>query len=197
VASRARDPETGLTQLEAAFVREYLVDRSPTEAARRAGYSGNYALKHAYLLPEHPRIAAAIKAEDARLLRKARVTAEDVIEELAKLALADPRALFDADGNVKPLTQWTQAEAACVASVDVIKRNLTAGDGKMDMVYRIRMWDKPKALELLAKHFKLLTDKIELSGEIDLVARLQAARSRTVALEERVTAVRRVETEEG
>jgi phage terminase small subunit len=196
MASRTRDPETGLTQLEAAFVREYMVDRKPTEAARRAGYSSNYALKHAYLLPEHPLIAAQIKAEDARLLRKARVTAEDVIDELAKLAMADPRALFDADGNVKPLTEWTQADAACVASVDVVKRNVTAGDGKMDMVYRIRMWDKPKALELLAKHFKLLTEKIEVSGDIDLVARLQAARSRTVSMEQ-VTAVRRVETEEG
>jgi hypothetical protein len=65
-----------------------------------------------------------------------------------------------------------------VASVKVIKRNLVSGDGKTDEIYEVKFWDKVRALESLAKHFGLLIDRVEVSGSVDLVHRLQAARQR-------------------
>jgi len=34
----------------------------------------------------------------------------------------------------------------------VVKRNLTSGDGKTERVWKIKLWNKPQALELLGRH---------------------------------------------
>jgi hypothetical protein len=60
----------------------------------------------------------------------------------------------------------------------VVKRNITSGDGRVDTVIKIRCWDKPKSLEILARHFGMLTEKIEIKGDQELVTRLAAARRR-------------------
>jgi len=44
----------------------------------------------------------------------------------------------------------------CIASVKVVKKNLIAGDNSTEWVHEIKLWNKPKALELLALHFGLL-----------------------------------------
>ncbi len=58
-----------------------------------------------------------------------------------------------------------------------MKRNLTAGEGHVDTV-KIRFWDKLRALEMLAKHFALLTDMVKLETDEANIARLLAGRKR-------------------
>ena len=65
---------------------------------------------------------------------------------------------------------------AAVASVTVVRRDLTSGDGSVDEIHQVRFWDKLRALEALAKHFGLLVEKVEHQGSVDLVGRLLAAR---------------------
>jgi hypothetical protein len=49
----------------------------------------------------------------------------------------------------------------------------------METVYKIRLWDKIRALESLAKHFGLLVDRVHVTGELETVSsRLIAARRR-------------------
>jgi hypothetical protein len=60
----------------------------------------------------------------------------------------------------------------------VVTRHAPAGDGRVDTVYEVKLWDKLRALKLAATHLGLLKKKVEHSGEIDLVARLRAARQR-------------------
>jgi hypothetical protein len=64
------------------------------------------------------------------------------------------------------VTELGDDEAACLAAVEVTKKNLTAGDGEIDTVLKVKIWDKPRSLEMLAKHFALLTERIEHSGQI-------------------------------
>ncbi len=47
----------------------------------------------------------------------------------------------------------------------------------METAYEVKLWGKIRALELLATHLGLLKTKVEHSGEVDLVKRLQAARA--------------------
>ena len=61
-----------------------------------------------------------------------------------------------ADGNLQPITNWTEEMAAAVASIEVVRRNVAGGDGHSDTVVKIRFWSKLKALELLCKHLGLL-----------------------------------------
>src|SRR5207245_2425471 len=42
--------------------------------------------------------------------------------------------------------------AACIASIEVVKRNFTSGDGKTELVWKIKLRNKPQVLELLGRH---------------------------------------------
>jgi hypothetical protein len=50
--------------------------------------------------------------------------------------------------------------------VKATKKNLTAGDGKTEDVVEVRLWDKTRALESLAKHFGLLKENIPRDLEL-------------------------------
>jgi len=42
-----------------------------------------------------------------------------------------------------------------IVSVEVVKRNLTAGDGAQEFVYKVKLIDKGRMHELLARHVGL------------------------------------------
>jgi hypothetical protein len=72
----------------------------------------------------------------------------------------------------------TPEQGACLASFEVLIKNVEGGDGEQDTIHKFKVWDKVRALEMLAKHFKLVTDHVEVEGSWDaLAARLASARS--------------------
>lgn len=155
-----------LTPKQARFAAEYLVDLNGTQAAIRAGYSPRTANQMASDLLAKPDIAALIAEKQARQLERADLTATRVLEELRRLAFSDVTGLFDEHGNLKPLHTLTPEQAAAIASLEVVKKNITAGDGQIDTVHKLKVWDKTKALEMLAKHFGVLTERVEHMGEL-------------------------------
>ena len=116
--------------------------------------------------------------------RKAAERLQDLIDpdralrEAAKLAYSNIQDLLDEDGNVRPIKEWPRELAAAVSSIDMTKKNLTAGDGKQEDVIRIRLWDKPSNLTLLFKHLNLLTERLHLSADKEILDRLMSARQR-------------------
>ena len=107
-----------------------------------------------------------VSAGKAKQLASADLTATRVLEELRRLAFSDVRRLFDEQGNLKPLHTLTDEEAAAIASLEVIIKNAAAGDGHTDTVHKLKVWDKTRSLEMLAKHFALLTERVDLHGEV-------------------------------
>jgi phage terminase small subunit len=71
-----------LTAKQAAFVREYLVDRNATQAAIRAGYSDKTAHQIGAENLRKPEIAAAIAKAETKLQDKADVSVQDVVSGL-------------------------------------------------------------------------------------------------------------------
>jgi hypothetical protein len=116
--------------------------------------------------------------------RKAKERIEDLIDpdralrEAAKLAYSNIQDLLDEEGKVRPIKDWPRELAAAVSSIDITKKNLTAGDGKQEDVVRIRLWDKPSNLTLLFKHLNLLTERLHLSADKEILDRLMSARER-------------------
>jgi hypothetical protein len=106
------------------------------------------------------------RAARERELHALEVNEAAIIGELVRIAFADNRDFFDVTGCLKPLSQWTAEMGARVASFEIIKKNAEAGDGIIDTVHKLKSWDKLKALEMLAKHRGLLTEKVEHKGEI-------------------------------
>ena len=107
---------------------------------------------------------AAVEAGRAAQLHRADLTAERVLEEVRRLAFSDIRSVFDAEGNLKPLHQLTDAEAAAIAGVEIVIKNAQAGDGHTDTVHKIKAWDKPRVLEMACKRFGLLQERVDVSG---------------------------------
>ena len=156
----------GLTQRKALFVAEYRKDLNATKAAIRAGYSPKTANQAGARLLVDVKIRKVLARHTQESLDDAGVSADRVLKEIARLAFSDVRSLFDAQGNLKPLHTLTDHEAAAIASCEVIIKNAEAGDGHMDRVYKLKVWDKPKNLEMLAKHLGLLIERVQVKGDM-------------------------------
>lgn len=167
-----------LNDKQARFVAEYLVDLNGTQAAIRAGYSAKTAESQASTLLRNPKISEAVAAGKSKQLDKLDLSAERVLREIAKLSFSNVKTLFDENGNLRPVHLLTDDEAACIASLEVIKKNAEAGDGKIDTVHKVKVWDKTRSLEMLAKHFALLTEVVKHTTDDDNIAKLLAGRKR-------------------
>lgn len=114
----------------------------------------------------------------------AELTPDRVLEELRRLAFSDIRELFDDKGNLRPLHTLTAEQAACIAGVEVVIKNAKAGDNQTDTVHKIKIWDKNRTLEMLAKHFALLIEVQVKVSEKENIDRLLAGRQRVAASKE-------------
>lgn len=176
--SRLMPPASTLTPKQRRFVAEYLIDLNATQAARRAGYSSRVAKQQGTENLAKPIIKAALAAGRAQQLQTADLSAARVLEELRRLSMVDMRSFYDAAGNLKPIHALTPEQGSQLASVEVIVKNAEAGDGHTDRVHKIRVWDKPRSLELLAKHFALLVERVHVGVEDANIALLLAGRQR-------------------
>lgn len=146
-----------LTDKQAAFVAEYLVDLNATQAAIRAGYSERTAYRIGAELLHKTSVAEAIAAGQAKRAQRVEITADRVVAELAKIAFADPRDLMEwgPDGvKLKASAELTEEQAASVAEVS----ETTTKDGGS---LKLKKHDKVKALELLGRHMGMFKDKVE------------------------------------
>ena len=147
---------------------EYLVDLNGADAVRRSGYKSKRPDQQAYELLRKPEIATAVAEGKARQVSEANMSAVRTLEEMRRLAFSNVRRLFDEKGNLRPIHTLSEEDAACIAGVEVVKKNLTSGDGQTDTVIKIRLWDKPRSIEMASKHFGLLIDKVEHSGKLEV-----------------------------
>ena len=158
-----------LTPQQSQFVIEYIVDLNGTQAEIRSGYSENGAKETASRLITINNIAQAIQKQlDARAERTL-VTADRVINELAKIAFIDVKDIFDENGNLIPVSELDNGVSAAISSIEVLKQKTEDGEDP-EWIHKIKLWDKKSALETLAKHLHLVTDKKEI--DINLTANI-------------------------
>ena len=169
-----------LTPKQSAFVREYLVDLNATQAAIRAGYSARNADKIGSELLGKTRVKAEIQELMDKRAQKVEITSDRVLMEIGKLAFADIRKIFDDQGRLLPVHMLPDEISASVSSVEVVTSKIPGTDPvEVEHVSKIKFWDKRASLELLGRHLKLFTDKIEVDVGADLATRMKEARERT------------------
>ena len=110
-----------LTPKQERFVTEYLVDLNATQAAVRAGYSAKTAHAIGPKLTTKPSIQAAIETAKAERSTRVHITQDRVLQELARIAFADPRKFYRDDGSMKQPHELDEDTAATLASVDVVE----------------------------------------------------------------------------
>lgn len=100
------DATATMTDKQARFVEEYVIDSNGTQAAIRAGYSKKAAKEIAYDLLTKTHIRAEVDRRLALLQDKCALTAENIIEELKRHAFTKhkEKIYYDDDSyRVKPL----------------------------------------------------------------------------------------------
>jgi phage terminase small subunit len=154
-----------LTAKQQAFVREYLVDLNATQAAIRAGYSAASARLIGCENLTKPDIVSAI--EEAKIARSHRtqVTADRVVEELARIAFSDLRraACWGPEGVT--LLPSDSLDDAAAASVESVSQTTTQAGGSI----RIKLHPKTPALKTLAEHTGVLKERTPLETLIALL----------------------------
>lgn len=144
-----------LTKKQRLFVREYLVDLNATQAAIRAGYSAKTAHSAGPRMLTNVGVQAAIQEAMGKRAEKLELSADTVLRELARVALADVGQAYDENGQLKPFSEMPEDVRRSISYVE-----------DTEMGRKARFWDKTKALDLLGKHLKLFTEvsSVELSG---------------------------------
>ena len=146
-----------LTPKQLCFVDEYLVDLNATQAAIRAGYSKKTANEQGARLLAKASVQQAIAERIKARSERVQITQDTVLNELAKIALFDPRKLFDASGALLHPSQWSDESAGAVASLEILEEfDGTGGERKLiGLTKKLKFWDKNSALEKAMKHLGL------------------------------------------
>jgi len=142
-----------LTKKQELFVKEYLIDLNATQAAIRAGYSQ----KTSYSIGEEnlkkPVIAAAIQEAMDKRAKRIEINSDYVLNtivETIERCKQEIEPIYEGTGENREFTGEFRFDSGAVL----------------------------KGAELLGKHLKLFTDKVELTGEISLADAIAKARAR-------------------
>lgn len=122
-----------------------------TEAYKAAGYKRDRG--NSSRLYKEPIIRARVDELVGRAAEAAEVEAQHVIDELARIGFSDVRKLFDERGLLKAPADWDDASAAAIASLEVVTTG--KGEGAVEHVAKIKLWDKNSGLDKLAKVLSL------------------------------------------
>jgi phage terminase small subunit len=144
----------GLTAKQQRFVEEYLIDLNATQAAIRAGYSEKTAYSQGQRLLNNVEIQKAVAEAQEDRSNRTKITADRVLQELARIGFSDLRNMLT-DG------------------IEVVTNTGERGkdeDGRkiVEHTHKIKVWDKNSALEKLGKHLGMFTEKIEHSGGVSV-----------------------------
>lgn len=141
-----------LTEKQKRFVAEYLVDLNATQAAIRAGYSPKTANRIGSQNLSKVDVQAEIEKRRATLRNKLEITQEKVLEELAAIAFANGADFATVNQNgivrITPTSELPDEKRKAVASIK---------EGQWGT--EVKVHDKVKALELLAKHLGMFDSK--------------------------------------
>lgn len=134
-----------MTPKQQRFVDEYLIDLNATQAAIRAGYS--------------VKTAAAIGAENLIKLEIAKAIEIAMAERSKRTEITSDYVL---QSIVSTMERCKQVEPVLDRKGDPVE--VETPDGSTAKAYVFNAMGVLKGAELLGKHLKLFTDKVEASG---------------------------------
>jgi len=156
-----------MTDQQARFVNEYLVDCKQQAAAVRAGYSEYTSAAIATKLMANPEIRDAI-TDGLRAqigdLQQLRLRA---VRELACMAFADPLSMInveDMPGAQEEFIRYKRVTIQNTADIPKELRPAIASIKQGANGIEVKFYDKIKSMELFGKFTGMVTDKLEVSG---------------------------------
>jgi phage terminase small subunit len=171
----ARKTAPNLTGKQKRFISEYFrCNFNATIAAKNAGYSEKTARFIGAENLTKPNIRVEI---DARFKEHA-MSANEVIARIAAIGRSDADDYLDDDGYIDIKRLRERGKTQLVKRVKRTKKTFLGRDGKVsytEETIELEMHDAQSALVTLARHHKLLTDRVELADwRTDLIAGIRA-----------------------
>jgi phage terminase small subunit len=159
-----------MTPKQEAFVREYLIDLNATQAAIRAGYAKSGAEVRGSELLRNRKVASAIQRGMNIRSEKLEVTADYVLETI-----------------VSTIERCKQAEPVIDRKGDPVM--VETPDGGEAKAYTFNAAGVLKGAELLGKHLKLFTEKVEHSGPDGAAIQIEAVKADAESFTSAITSI--------
>lgn len=162
-----------LTRKQETFAVAVAKGSNASEAYRNAGYGKGMAAKTvneaASRLLRNGKVKARVDALRAPALRKAELSVERTLEEVASLSYSDIGHMLESNGGLIPLAEMDPKVRRAIASIEFV----TDKDGARTT--KLKLWDKNSALEKSMKHLGLF-EKDNAQSREDLVLNIEAAK---------------------
>lgn len=171
----------GLTKKQELFVAAYIIDLNATKSAIAAGYSEKGAEQQGSVLLSNPKVSQEIQKKLAPKFKKLDISAERVLNEVARCAFLDPRKFYDESGNLIPIPKLDEDTVAALAGMEIEEAYEHFGKGQAKPtgeLKKIKFSSKLEALKLLMQYQKLLIDRVEVTGFEGLAEAIKKARER-------------------
>jgi len=135
------------------FCLEYTKSSNARESVIKAGWSKGAATTIGTYLIRNPHILARLAVLKAEAAERNKVTLDEIIGELKKVAFADIRNLFDGDDGMVKVKDIDDNNAGAIISIEIDELNAGRGDKKIKIgvTKKIRKGDKVRALEVMAR----------------------------------------------
>jgi len=168
---------TELTEKQARFCEEYLLDLNATQAAIRAGYSPDTAYSIGHEILKKPEVADLLAQLQKERSQKTKIDAQWLLDRLAAEAQADVNDIYDEDGRILPISEWPMIfRQGLIAGIEVEEQYdyETSEDGKRGKkriasgrVTKFKLDSRVKRLELIGRHIgvKAFADRMEVTGK--------------------------------
>jgi phage terminase small subunit len=163
-----------LTPKQEAFCLAYMANGGNATAAYKASYNaGNMAEKtiweKASTLLADGKVSARIDAVRNAAAKVAIISEARLLTEVWRIAMSDPRALFDAAGKMIEIHELPDAVAASIASIKI--NEINGKDGVViGYTKEVKFWDKNSAAEKLMKHMgSFEKDNRQRTGVFDAI----------------------------
>jgi len=148
MAHRIPRPYTKLTLQQRIFVEHYVTSGPYANATKSAAYA-KYKMPHISgndLLTRKPVIEFIDKMREETRMRN-NITIDDLINEYAKIAFADPRELYDEDGNLLPIHKLNDVLAGAISTIE--QEEIRILGESVGTLKKIKRYDKMTALNAL------------------------------------------------
>jgi phage terminase small subunit len=166
----------GLTEKQRFFVAEYLKDFNATRAALAVGYSKHTAMEQGYQLLHKTSVQAELKRQTEVLFDSIGLTQQRILMEYMKIAgadinnyldfgqrevpvLKDGKPVLDSRGNpVTKIINYVDFKDSSEVDTSLIQEVKMGKDGAS-----IKLYDKQRALDTLAKYMNIITGGISVN----------------------------------
>lgn len=144
-----------MTDKQKRFCEEYVIDSNGTQAAIRAGYSPDTANAISSENLTKPYIKEYIQKLQDEISERNKITVDECVQILAKLARFDISDLYDENGNLKNIHEMDVDARLSLEGVETDTKIAFGKEGEgigHTITKKVRISNRKQAIDMLMKH---------------------------------------------